>query len=91
MKYVSTRDLSAPVPSAVAIKRGLCEDGGLYMPETIPTLDKGTLSALLNKDYAERAAFVLGLFLTDYTGGAPRRYASRLCTRSFSEGRDRAS
>ena len=50
MKYLSTRGGAKPVPSSVAIKHGLCEDGGLYMPETIPTLDKSTLSALLDKD-----------------------------------------
>ena len=67
MKYVSTRGLSAPVPSAVAIKRGLCEDGGLYMPESIPTLTERDLTDLLSKDYPHRAAYILGKFLSDYT------------------------
>ena len=60
MLYYSTRGTAAPVDSAQAVLEGLAPDGGLYMPEKIPTLDwvnilKGTsqeiscaiLSALL--------------------------------------------
>ena len=67
MKYISTRGGATPVLSAEAIKRGLCEDGGLYMPSEIPTLTMTEISELLKKSYPERATYVLGKFLTDYT------------------------
>ena len=67
MYYISTRGQCAPVPSAVAIKQGLCEDGGLYMPEQIPAITHAELTTLRSRSYPERAAYILGKFLTDYT------------------------
>ncbi len=69
MKYVSTRDFSSQpiaVSAAEAIKKGLAPDGGLYIPTTIPALTHGDVEALLDMSYAERAAYILSLFLTDY-------------------------
>ena len=67
MKYISTRGGGAPVESAEAIKRGLCDDGGLFMPEVLPALTADELSTMLKVSYPTRAAFILGKFLTDYT------------------------
>ena len=68
MKFVSTRGKSNErAESAYAIKCGLAKDGGLFMPEAIPALDTLELSALRSKTYEERAAYVIGKFLTDYT------------------------
>ena len=67
MNYISTRGGSAPVTSAYAIKKGLSEDGGLYMPECIPALTGDEIRSLVDKDYCDRAVFVLSKFLTDYT------------------------
>ena len=67
MKYISTRGGGMPVSSAEAIKQGLCEDGGLFMPSDIPMLSIGEIEALMERSYPERAAFILGKFLTDYT------------------------
>ncbi len=68
MNYVSTRSgNSSPVTSAEAIKQGLAPDGGLYMPTEIPALSMDELKTLLEKSYSERAVYVLGKFLTDYT------------------------
>ncbi len=67
MNYISTRGKAKAVSSAMAIKQGLCEDGGLYMPEEIPALTAEELSSLLTLSYPERAAVVLHKFLTDYT------------------------
>jgi len=69
MRYRSTRDTSKTpvyVTSAEAIKQGLAPDGGLYIPEEFPTLTHGDFEKLCKMDYAERAAFILGLFLDDY-------------------------
>ncbi len=68
MKYTSTRQASLDtVSSADAIKRGLAPDGGLYMPTWLPTLTLSEVEALMESDYAARAAYILGKFLTDYS------------------------
>lgn len=64
--YKSTRSSSAPVTASQAILKGLSEDGGLYMPEQIPTLDI-SMKDLVNKSYQEIAYEVMRLFLTDFT------------------------
>ena len=68
MKFQSTRDAAAAKLSAAqVIKQGLAQDGGLFVPESIPTLTKADIEALCAMDYPARAATVLGKFLTDYT------------------------
>ena len=70
MKYISTRGkYTGKVDSAFAIKRGLAEDGGLFMPEEIPAFKDGELLSLSDKSYNERAAAIIGKFLTDYSYG----------------------
>lgn len=68
MKFYSTRDLSQKTyTSAQAIKQGLAEDGGLFVPESIPALTMDDIRSLASLSYPERAAKILGLYLTDYT------------------------
>ena len=67
MKYYSTRDKAVRMESAEAIKMGLSRDGGLLTPEAIPQIDEAFLNGLVNARYQERAAKVMGLYLTDYT------------------------
>ena len=69
MKYYSTRDTKKlyPLSSAQAIKQGIAPDKGLYMPEEIPTLSHDEICELVGMSYTERAAHILGKFLTDYT------------------------
>ena len=66
LKYYSTRGDKSALTSAEAIKRGIAPDGGLYMPETIPTLTEEELVKLLGMNYSERAFYVLSKFLNDY-------------------------
>ncbi|MBQ2748522.1 MAG: threonine synthase, partial [Clostridia bacterium] len=66
MKYVSTRGGESVSPS-LAILRGIAPNGGLYVPESIPSLSSEEFQALLPLSYAERAAKILGIFLTDFT------------------------
>ncbi len=68
MKFISTRSQNSEgVSSAEAIKNGLAPDGGLYMPECIPTLSQSDLDRLSEMSYPERAAHILHMYLTDYT------------------------
>ena len=67
MKYQSTRDKSISVTSAEAIKQGLSNEGGLFVPESIPAVTASEIKALADMTYNERAKFILGKFLTDFT------------------------
>ena len=69
MNYFSTRDTERKIAktSAQAIKQGIAEDGGLFMPETIPALDEKEIKELIELSYNERAAHILSKFLTDYS------------------------
>ena len=67
MKYISTRNKDIRVSSAQAISQGISKDGGLFVPEEIPTLSTADFDYLKNVDYIERAAFVLKKYLTDFT------------------------
>lgn len=68
MPYISTREKNPnPVCAAQAIRAGLAPDGGLYMPQSLPKIDRQTLCSLAALPYAQRAAKVLGLYLDAYT------------------------
>ncbi len=64
--YSSTRDSSKKVQASQAILQGLSEDGGLFVPDHIPALDK-SLRELSEMGYQEIAYEVMKLFLTDFT------------------------
>lgn len=67
MLYTSTRDTSVRVSSAQAIARGISADGGLFVPETIPQIDRAFLDSLVGLDYISRAKKILALYLTDFS------------------------
>lgn len=64
--YKSTRSNQAAVTASEAILKGLADDGGLFVPEQIPALDK-TMEELSQMTYQEVAYEVMKLFLTDFT------------------------
>lgn len=64
--YYSTRSKGEPVKASQAILKGLSDDGGLFVPDHIPTLDKG-LKELSGMTYQQVAYEVMKLFLTDFT------------------------
>ena len=67
MNFKSTRGTGTAVSAAQAIKQGLAEDGGLFVPESLPVLTDADFTELSLQTYAERAAKILGMFLSDYT------------------------
>ncbi len=67
MKYISTRGNGQAMDSAEAIIAGLAADGGLFVPTELPKVDLDFIASLEKLSYEERAAKVLGCFLTDYT------------------------
>jgi len=67
MEYKSTRDSSLRLSASAVITNGISKDGGLFVPETLPVLTAADIDSLAGKSYVERAKFVLGGFLTDFT------------------------
>ena len=55
MKYQSTRNNSVCVESAYAIGNGISPEGGLYVPESLPTLTLDDICALCSLTDKERA------------------------------------
>lgn len=64
--YNSTRTAGKAVKASQAILKGLSDDGGLFVPERIPALDKSP-EELSNMSYGQVAYEVMKLFLTDFT------------------------
>ncbi|MGN0424338.1 MAG: threonine synthase [Acetatifactor sp.] len=64
--YNSTRSTGAPVKASEAILKGLSDDGGLFVPDHIPALDK-SLKELSEMDYKQVAYEVMKLYLSDFT------------------------
>src|SRR3954469_16983907 len=63
MRYISTRSQSQPVPLSAAVERGLEPDGGLYVPETYPTIAPEMLDGA--ETLADVAARLLVPFFAD--------------------------
>ena len=64
--YNSTRSKGNPVKASQAILKGLADDGGLFVPDHIPALDK-SLEELSHMSYGQVAYEVMKLYLTDFT------------------------
>lgn len=64
--YKSTRNSEKTVTASQAILKGLAEDGGLFVPVSIPKLPV-SLGELKNMNYQETAYAVMKEFLTDFT------------------------
>ena len=64
--YNSTRNNDVKVTASQAILKGLADDGGLFVPQNIPTLDK-SIKELSAMTYQEVAYEVMKLFFTDFT------------------------
>ena len=65
MKYVSTRGQAPELTFEEAMLTGLARDGGLYVPETIPTMSRDEIAALAGKSYEDVAFAVMKPFLGD--------------------------
>ena len=63
MRYVSTRGEAAPLDFVEVMLAGLARDGGLYVPESWPALDRGTIAGFAGKPYAEVAMDVIRPFV----------------------------
>ena len=64
--YSSTRNSEKKLTASQAILKGLADDGGLFVPETIPALDV-SIEELSKMSYQQVAYEVMKLFITDFT------------------------
>jgi threonine synthase len=62
LRYLSTRNASPSVPISQAIAAGLAPDGGLYVPEQLPTLDPAGFNP--EGSLADTAATLLAPFFS---------------------------
>lgn len=63
MKYTSTRNSKINISSHQAILEGLAKDGGLYLPETIPSFD---LDKLKDLSFKQLMLEILNAYFDDY-------------------------
>ena len=66
LMYQSTRSEGTKVSASQAILKGLADDGGLFVPVSIPKLDV-SLEDISKMTYQETAYEVMKLFFTDFT------------------------
>lgn len=80
--YGSTRGNGEKITASMAILKGLAEDGGLFVPDSIPALDV-PLKELLGKSYQEIAYQVMSRLLTDFTEEELRNCINRAYDSKF--------
>jgi threonine synthase len=65
LKYLSTRGDTTPRRFLDILLEGLAPDGGLFMPERYPRIDRAELAELRLLRYPQLAARILGKFIDD--------------------------
>lgn len=65
MRYISTRGGIEPLKFQDAVMMGLARDGGLLLPETLPTVSEERLERWRNLPYQYLACEILSLFIDD--------------------------
>jgi threonine synthase len=65
MRYQSTRGQVRNLTFKEAVMMGLADDGGLLLPESIPTLTRGDIEMLASLAYPELAFQIINLFAGD--------------------------
>ena len=65
MRYISTRGSAPSLTFEEAMMTGLARDGGLYVPESVPTLSHDQIAAMAGKSYEDVAFDVMRPFIGD--------------------------
>ena len=88
MMFFSTRDSQKKLYTASqVIKQGLADDGGLFVPDSIPSVTLEEVKELSLMTYPEKAATILSKFLSDYTYDELLEDATNAyCEASFPDG-----
>ena len=83
LAYVSTRGEAPALGFADAMLAGLARDGGLYVPETWPTLSPETIASFSGRPYAEVAEAVIAPYVGDAIAPAKLREMIREAYAAF--------
>jgi threonine synthase len=83
LKYLSTRGDPARRGFSDILLEGLAPDGGLYLPESYPRVDRATLARWRGLSYADLAFEVLSLYIDDI----PAADLKRLVHATYTEAR----
>lgn len=67
MKFISTRGFDGKFTASEAIVKGIAPDGGLFVPESIPSISKDEIEEMMNMEYYQISAKVISKFLEDFT------------------------
>ncbi|GAB2538168.1 threonine synthase [Rhodanobacter koreensis] len=81
LRYQSTRNAGPTVPIGQAIAAGLAPDGGLYVPEALPTIDPAAFDP--HGTLADTAATLLAPF---FAGDALAEQLPAICAEAFTFG-----
>jgi threonine synthase len=79
MRYVSTRGQTEPAQFCDILLGGLAPDGGLYLPERYPQIDRTELEQLRTLSYADLAFALLSKFIDD----VPADDLRALCNKTY--------
>lgn len=73
MNYISTRGQAPALNFEEVLLAGLASDGGLYVPEKLPTFDRETIASWAGHSYAELAFEVISPFVAGCISDAELR------------------
>lgn len=79
MKFISTRGGMEAAPFSETLIEGLAPDGGLTVPEQLPTVSVAEIESWRELSYPELATEVIGQFATDI----PRAELARMCAAAY--------
>ena len=83
MRYISTRGAAPVLPFAETMLTGLARDGGLYVPETVPTLSPDQIAAFEGISYEDAAFRVMQPFVAESFSETELREAIRRAYQGF--------
>ncbi len=87
VKYISTRGACAPQSFADAVLTGLAPDGGLFVPENIPSFSADEIASWRGLSYEELAFQVMSPFVE---GDIPAAALKKIISAAYSDFRHRA-
>lgn len=80
MKYISTRGQAPSLSFEDVVLTGLASDGGLYLPETMPTFSKEEIASMAGMSYQDLAFKVMAPFVA---GEVPDADLKKIIDKSY--------
>ena len=82
MRYISTRGGGTPQSFTQILLEGLAPDGGLFVPETMPSLSEAEIERMRTLNYRELALAILSIFIDDIPANDLKTIVDRAYTSS---------